>query len=124
MAGNFLISNKNVPSAFKKLELQRQWSAISTRGRGPGGAALDNSCQRHEFVARGWGGGWSGGIHPRKFWKSRGLEMVFSMFSKKTQPGYGVKQQVLLVLTACTCTPPPQKKKKKKKVQGGLGAKS
>ena len=45
---------------------------------------------------------WSGGIHPRKFWKSRGLEMVFSMFSKKTQPGYGVKRQVLLVLTACT----------------------
>lgn len=28
--------------------------------------------------------------------------MVFSMFSKKTQPGYGVKRQVLLVLTACT----------------------
>lgn len=38
--------------------------------------------------------------------------MVFSMFSKKTQPGYGVKQQVLLVLTACTCTPPPKKKRK------------
>ena len=46
--------------------------------------------------------------------------MVFSMFSKKTQPGYGVKRQVLLVLTAFTCIPPPQKKK----VQGGLGAKS
>ena len=41
--------------------------------------------------------------------------MVLSMFSKKTQPGYGVKRQVLLVLTACTCTPP-----RKKKVQGGL----
>lgn len=36
--------------------------------------------------------------------------MVFSMFSKKTQPGYGVKRQVLLVLTAFTCIPPPQKK--------------
>lgn len=60
MAGNFLISNKNVPSAFKKLELQRQWSAISTRGRGPAGAALENSCERHEFVAGGGGGGWSG----------------------------------------------------------------
>ena len=48
--------------------------------------------------------------------------MVFSMFSEKTQPGYGVKRQVLLVLTACTCTPPPPQKKKK--VQGGLGAKS
>ena len=39
--------------------------------------------------------------------------MVFSMFSKKTQPGYGVKRQVLLVLTACTCTPPPPQKKRK-----------
>ena len=28
MAGNFLISNKNVPSAFKKLELQRHWSGL------------------------------------------------------------------------------------------------
>ena len=37
--------------------------------------------------------------------------MVFSMFSKKTQPGYGVKRQVLLVLTACTCTTPPPPKK-------------
>ena len=67
MAGNFLISNKNVPSAFKKLEFQRQWSAISTRGRGPGGAALENSCQRHEFVAGGGGGVlWSGVVwgHP------------------------------------------------------------
>ena len=68
----------------------------------------------------GVGLGWSGGIRPRNFWKSGGLEMVFSMFSEKTQPGYGVKRQVLLVLTACTCTPPT----KKKKVQGGLGAKS
>ena len=35
--------------------------------------------------------------------------MVFSMFSEKTQPGYGVKRQVLLVLAACTCTRPPKK---------------
>ena len=28
MAGNFLISNKNVPSVFKKLELQRHWSGL------------------------------------------------------------------------------------------------
>ena len=55
MAGNFLISN-NVPSARRKLELQRQWSAISTRESG--GAALENSCQRHEFVG-GRGGGTS-----------------------------------------------------------------
>ena len=44
--------------------------------------------------------------------------MVFSMFSKKTQPGYGVKRQVLLVLTACTCTPPPPPKKKRKCREG------
>ena len=53
-------------------------------------AALENSCQRHEFVGRGDGEG-RGGIHPRKFLKSRGSEMVFSVFSKKTQPGYGVR---------------------------------
>ena len=108
MAGNFLISNKNVPSAFKKLELQRQWSAISTRGGGLGELHLKTHA-RDMSLLPGVGGGGMG-------------EMVFSMFSKKTQPGYGVKRQVLLVLTACTCTPPtpPQKKK----VQGGLGAKS
>ena len=74
-------------------------------------------------VAGGGGGvvGWAGGIRPRNFWESGGLGMVFSMFSEKTQPGYGVKQQVLLVLTACTCNPPAPPKKK---VQGRLGAKS
>ena len=38
--------------------------------------------------------------------------MVFSRFSKKSQPGYCVKGQVLLVLTACTCTPPPTPQRK------------
>ena len=45
--------------------------------------------------------------------------MVFSMFSKRTQPGYGVKRQVLLVLTACTCTPHPPPPKKKRKCREG-----
>ena len=44
--------------------------------------------------------------------------MVFSMFSEKTQPGYGVKRQVLLVLTACTCTPPPRPPQKRKCREG------
>ena len=87
MAGNFLISKKNVPSAFKKLELQRQWSAISTRGRGPGGAALENSCQRHEFVAGGGGGvvewGGLGASIPEKFGNLEAWKWYFQCSLKK-----------------------------------------
>ena len=90
-------------------------------GEGEGeGAALESSCQTREFVGGGRGRFLVLGHPAQKILKSRGSEMVFSMFSKKTQPGYAVIRQVLLVLTACTCTAPaPQKK-----VQGGLGAKS
>ena len=61
MAGNFLISKKNVPSAFKKLELQRQWSAISTRGRGPGEPHLKTHARDTSLLPGVGGGvGWGG----------------------------------------------------------------
>ena len=69
MAGTFLISNDS------RVQFQL----------GRWGAALENSCQRHQLV--GGGGGGLGASSPRKFLKCRGLEMVFSMFSKRTQPG-------------------------------------
>ena len=108
MAGNFLISKKNVPSAFKKLELQRQWSAISTRGRGPGEPHLKTHARDTSLLP---GGGGLGASIPENFGNLEAWKWYFQCSLKKTQPGYGVKRQVLLVLTACTCTPPPQKRK-------------
>ena len=54
---------------------QGQRSAISTGGRG-----LENSRRRREFVVGGGGGGFWG-ILSQKSLKSRGSEMVFSVFN-------------------------------------------
>ena len=84
MAGNFLISKKNVPSAFKKLELQRQWSAISTRGRGPGEPHLKTHARDTSLLPGVGGGvGWSGGIHPRNFGNLEAWKWYFQCSLKK-----------------------------------------